>query len=295
MKEGGAPSCVRADQIKRAARIVGPARLQEYVDHLTDTRTYGWYEVRALAADERRQLAEFVGQENLDQGGQFDAEPVYKVIDGLKGDRLVEHLSVIDLAHRVSATPFVRWYRQEWQRLQRDAQLLANHAGQWKRVADAAVRASQAAFIAVENDTGNGWQNDWESAQARMAGHQTNAPLAWRAAAARRSARSAGEKLTRIQLAVDRLRMVSPRDLVALGAALELFVRREFSDDLSAVDSVAMLFSVWIDEESTTCANARCSQRFLQTGGRRRRPQEYCSPACRMSACRARQGTLHAA
>ncbi len=296
MRRAGAPTWVRAGEVKRTARLVGLHLLQQYLDHLTGTRAYDWYEARMSTVDEQRQLTPLVGEENLDHYEQLTTELVRRKMEPLRGASLDEYLSTKDLVALVSAKPFVCWYSEERQRLQRDAHLLAIQAKQWERIAEVALKRAQAAFVAAENYTSNGKLPDWQQeAQQRRARHYATNKLYSDAEKARRTARAYSMKATPRRSAADRLGGIKARDLVLLGTALEPFIRREFTYVLSSIDSVAMLFMAWVDAESISCANPKCSQRFLRTSARRRRPQEYCSPACKMVAYRVREGTAQVA
>jgi hypothetical protein len=273
--------------------MLPPAQLRTI--HVSGTRAYSWFEARVLTAAERDQLAAFVGEENLDLRplptglAQMKVEPP-------RGYSIDEHLSSKDLDALVSAKPFVRWYNEERRRLQCDAHLLADQARLREGIAEIALKRAQDAYIAAENYTSNGQVPDWQQeARERLARHFANNELFSRAAASRRAARWASHKAAKTRSAADRLGEVKPRDLVLLGAALESFICREFTCVLASIDSVAMLFMAWVDVESISCANPKCSQRFLQTNARRRRPQQYCSPACKTVAYRSREGSARVA
>lgn len=288
------PTWVRAGEIKRTARLIGLDRLQQYLDDLTGTRAYGWFEARVLTADEQSQLAALVGEENLDHG-QFPTGLAYRKVEPPRDYNIDEHLSTKDLVALISAKPIVRWYNEERQRLRRDAHLLADQAKQREGIAEAALKRAQAAFVAAENYTSNEQVPDWQRGQQRLARHFATNEIFARADAARRAAKWASRKAAEAQVAADRLGEVKSRDLVLLGAALESFICREFTYVLASIDSVAMLFMAWVDAESISCANPKCSQQFLQTNARRRRPQQYCSPACKTVAYRTREGSAQLA
>jgi hypothetical protein len=285
---------VRADEVKRTAKLVDLHLLQQYLDHLTATRAYGWYETRMPTADELSQPAASAGEENPDHY-KLTTEVVYRKVEPLRGSGIDNYLSTKNLVELVSAKPFVRWYSEERQRLLRDVHLLAIQAKQWERIAEAAQQRAQAAFVATENYTAVDLHETWQRAQLRWAQHRANEVLYSRAAAARRNAKAYSIKAVRARSAADRLGAVKSRDLTLLGAALESFICREFTHVLASVDSVAMLFMAWVDAESISCANPKCSQRFLQTNARRRRPQQYCSPACKTVAYRTREGSAKVA
>jgi hypothetical protein len=289
MRHAGVPMWVRADEVKRTAKLTGLDRLQQYLDHLTATRAYGWYESRTPTADELRQPAANADEENLGHYEQPTTELVYRKVEPLRGSSIDEYLSTKNLVTLVRAMPFVRWYSEERQRLQHDVHLLAIQAKQWKRIAEAAQKRAQAAYKAAESYTSDEELSDWQKAQLRRARHNANAALYSHAAVARRNAIAYSIKAARTRSDADRLGKVKSRDLILLGAALESFICREFTHVLASIDSVAMLFVAWIDAESISCANPKCSQHFLHTSARRRRPQEYCSPACKMVAYRARE------
>jgi hypothetical protein len=139
MSRAGVPKSARTDEVKRAARRIGLDCLQQYLDHLTGTRVYSWFEARKLTEDNRRQLTELLGQEDLDRYEQSAIELVCRKSEPLRGAIVEEHLSAKDLTALVDANPFVRWYREERLRLQRDARLLAIHAKQQESIAQAAL------------------------------------------------------------------------------------------------------------------------------------------------------------
>jgi hypothetical protein len=101
------PTWVRADEVKRTARLIGLDRLQQYLDHLTGTRAYSWFETRVLTAAERNHLGTLVSWENLDLAtpppglAQMKVEPP-------RGYSVDEHLSSKDLR---SVRDFAR---KEW-------------------------------------------------------------------------------------------------------------------------------------------------------------------------------------
>jgi hypothetical protein len=295
VRHGRALRWVRADDVERAARLVGLSCLQRYLDDLTGTRTYRRFEAVTPTADARSRLAALVGEENLDQYEQFLFELAYAKVEPRRGYRIDECLSTKDLVALVRAKPFVEWYRQEWIRLAGDALLLANQAKLQQFIAEAALQRAQAAFVAAQNHASNGQLPDWQELQIRFARHDAAAELFSRATAERKAAKWASNKAALIQSAADRLDDVRSRDLAILGAALESFICREFTYDLSSVDSVAMLLFAWVKAESISCANPKCSQRFVHTSARRRRPQEYCSPACKTAAYRTREESAQVA
>jgi hypothetical protein len=300
---------VDAEEVKSAAGRVGLDRLQQYLDHLTRTRAYDWFEARPLTEGERRRLTWLVGKDDLGYDEQSTALTRRGVVP-LRGDKLDEYLSTADLVALVNAMPFVRWYREERQRLQRDAQLLTNVAEQRESIAEAALTHAQADDVALNESYPSGapyppvapyfgWPPYYGAAsyygaewEAYWSQSQRIVDLRTAAAAERRAAAWASSKAADIRSAADRLSGVTSRDLASLGTAFELFICREFSHDLSPVDSVAILFLKWVDEESICCASPKCSRPFLLTSARRRRPQEYCLPACRMAACRAREESI---
>ncbi len=294
MRRAGAPAWVRVDEIKRTAELVDLHLLQQYLDHLTATRAYGWYETRMPAADELSQPAASAGEKNPDHY-EPTTEVVYRKVEPLRGSSIDDYLSTKNLVELVNAKPFVCWYSEERQRLLRDVHLLAIEAKRWERIADAAQQRAQAAYVAAENYRPSGDLDDWQEAQQRWARHHANQVLFARAAAARRNAKAYSIKAAKTRSAADRLGRVKTRDLTLLGAALESFICREFTHVLASVDSVAMLFMAWVDAESISCANPKCSQRFLQTNARRRRPQQYCSPACKTVAYRTREASVKVA
>jgi hypothetical protein len=295
MTHKGAPAWVRADEVKRAARRIGLDCLQRYLDHLTRTRAYGWFEVRTLTAAERTRLAELVGEKNRDQYEKFTTELMHWKVAPLTGDELAEYLSKSDLVALVKAMPFVRWYTGERRRLRRDAQLVANRTKQRESIAAVVLKRAQAAYVEAENYTSDGQLPDWQEDQRRRSRFAAADQIFSDAGAERRDAKRTSREAARIRSAADRLDGARPCDLALLGAALESFVCREFSNVLASVDSVAMVFFTWVDAETISCASPRCSERFLPTSTRRRRPQEYCSPACKMAACRAREESAQAA
>ena len=65
MRHVEVPTWVRVGEVKRTARLIGLDRLQQYLDDLTGTRAYGWFEARALTAAEQHQLGDLVGWEHL--------------------------------------------------------------------------------------------------------------------------------------------------------------------------------------------------------------------------------------
>jgi hypothetical protein len=292
------PTWVRAGEVKRTARLIGLDRLQQYIDHLTGMRAYSWFETRMLTAAEWDQLAAIVGEENLDLR-RLPTELAQMKVEPPRGYSIDEHLSSKDLVALVSAKPFVRWYNEERRRLQRDAQLLADQARLREGIAEIALKRAQDAYIAAEKYTSNKRVPDrWgmqEEARERLARHFATEQLFSRAAASRRAARWASYKAAQARSAADRLGEVKSRDLVLLGAALESFICREFTCVLASIDSVAMLFTAWVDAKSISCANPKCSQEFLQTNVRRRRSQQYCSPACKTAAYRTREGSAQLA
>ena len=213
-----------------------------------------------------------------------------------RGYSIDEHLSTKDLVALVNAKPFVRWYNEERQRLQRDVQLLAGQARLRKGIAEIALKRAQAAFVDAENYTSPRHVPDWQKAQERRARHfAATEPFFTRAAAARRAANWASYKEAKARAATARLGEVKSRDLVLLGTALESFICQEFTRVLASIDSVAMLFMAWVDAKSISCANPKCSQEFLQTNVRRRRSQQYCSHACKTAAYRTREGSAQLA
>jgi hypothetical protein len=90
------PTWVRAGEIKRTARLIGLDRLQQYLDDLTGTRAYSWFEARVLTADEQSQLAALVGEENPDRG-QFPTGLAYRKMEPPRDYNIDEHLSTKDL------------------------------------------------------------------------------------------------------------------------------------------------------------------------------------------------------
>jgi hypothetical protein len=295
MNEVRTATSMLADDVARTARRVGLDLLQEYVDELTGTREYGWFETRTATADERRQLAELIGEENLGDEAHPLTELTYRQVNARAGEDLIAHLAAINLPVLVRTTPFARWYRNQLLRLQRDADLLGDRARQLDHVARAGIRRAQAAYVAAEADVGNEELSDWQRAMLRSARERTYGLLYSRANDRRGTARWASREAAKMRSTAELLSKVKSKELAALGAALEAFVCYEFSSDLSAVDSVHMLFMAWVDQESTPCASTNCSQRFISTGERRRRPQAYCSAACRTAAYRVRERSAHAA
>jgi hypothetical protein len=293
MRHAGAPPWVDADEVKSAASRVGLDLLQQYLDHLTRTRAYGWFEARPLTEGERRRLTWLVGKEDLSHFEQSITNLTRRRIMPLRGDKLDEYLTTADLMALVKAMTFVRWYRDERRRLQRDAQLLSSQAEQRKSIAGAALKHAQANYATALKNTPSSEQphnkTAWDAHWSRL---QRIVDLRTAAATERRAAVWASSKATSIRSAADRLSGVTSHDLASLGTAFQWFICREFSNDLSPVDSVAMLFLKWVDDESICCASPKCSRRFLLTSARRRRPQAYCLPACRMAACRAREESI---
>ena len=96
MRHAGAPTWVGADEVKSAARRVGLDRLQQYLDHLTGTRAYDWFEARTLTGAERSRLAWLVGEENLYRYEQITTELTHRKAVPLRGDKLDEYLSTAD-------------------------------------------------------------------------------------------------------------------------------------------------------------------------------------------------------
>jgi hypothetical protein len=105
MRHVEVPTWVRAGQIKRTARLIGLDRLQQYLDDLTGTRAYGWFEAQVLTVDEQRQLAALVGEENPDHG-RFPTGLAYRKVEPPRGYPIDEHLSTKDLVALISAKPF---------------------------------------------------------------------------------------------------------------------------------------------------------------------------------------------
>ncbi len=295
MRHAGVLTWVRADEVKSAARRVGLDRLQQYLDHLAGTRAYDWFEARLLTAAERFRLAELVGEENLDQHEQFTTGLRHWTVAPLTGYKLHEYLLTTDLVALVKAKPFVQWYTEERQRLQRDAQLLADRARQRESIAAAARQHAEAAYVAAANYTSNGKLSRRHEADLRWSRRWDAEQLLAHAEAERRAAKWTSGKAMSIQSAAGRLGGVKSRDLALVGTALESFICREFSNVLCSVDSVAMLFLSWVDAESICCASPKCSERFLHMSTRKRRLQEYCSPACKTAAYRAREKSAQAA
>lgn len=295
MRRAETPTWVGADEVKSAARRVGLDRLQQYLDHLTETRAYDWFEARPLTRAEKSRLAWLVGEENLDRYEQFTTELTHRKAMPLRGDNLDEYPTTAERMALVNAMPFVRWYHEERRRLRRDAQLLANRAKQRESIAAATLKHAQTAYVAWKNYISNGALPDWQEDRARWSQYYRIEDLRTAAAAERRAAKWASNKAASIRSAADRLGGVKSHDLAVLSIALDAFICREFSSVLSSVDSVTMLFLTWVDAESISCAGPKCSQRFLHTSAHRRRPQEYCSSACKMAAYRTREESVQVA
>lgn len=93
MRHARALTWVRADDVKRAARLVGLTCLQQYLDDLTGTRTYRRFEVGTPTANTRSRLAALVGEENVDHYEQFPTELTYTKVEPRRGYRIDEYLS----------------------------------------------------------------------------------------------------------------------------------------------------------------------------------------------------------
>jgi hypothetical protein len=92
MRRAGAPAWVRADEVKRTAELVDLHLLQQYLDHLTATRAYGWYETRMPTADELSQPAASAGEESPDHY-EPTTEVVYRKVEPLRGSSIDDYLS----------------------------------------------------------------------------------------------------------------------------------------------------------------------------------------------------------
>ena len=91
MRHVEVPTWVRVSKVKRTARLIGLDRLQQYLDDLTGTRAYGWFEARKLTTAERHQLDTLVGWENLDLGA---------ATSDLNSDSIQEGGAIPGLQHR---------------------------------------------------------------------------------------------------------------------------------------------------------------------------------------------------
>jgi len=164
MRPGKWPTRIPTRQVIGLAHQIGLYQLQQYVDHVTGTRWYGFVEethqlIRPLGFPSWRtglwrtdiKLRHPTWEPNREGLPRFS----YREVWPARGEAMLEFQRSVDVPGQTRAVPFAVWYGRERRRLERDIRLLEQEAERLEAVAAQWLEEAQSAYVEAEADTGD--------------------------------------------------------------------------------------------------------------------------------------------